>query len=83
MDQTVRDSAGQPWETFEVRSTWQLTRNDKITPPFTEDRTRLDTLTSQLPRPHISDAEANFAALDPAAEIARSEDEDDDDQSEK
>jgi hypothetical protein len=78
MDQTVRDKAGRPWETFEVRSRWQISRNEDTLPPFTENRDKLDALTSRTNRAYVSDAEANFAALDPAAAIARSEDEEED-----
>lgn len=78
MDQTVRDKYGQPWETFEVRSRWQLSRNEDILPPFTEDRSKLDALAMPSSRAYVSDSEANFAALDPAAAIARSEDEEED-----
>lgn len=75
MDQTVRDKSGQPWETFEVRSRWQITRNVACQPPYFEDREKLEAVSLRgRDRTHIPSGETDFRMLDPAAEIAYGED---------
>lgn len=75
MDQTVRDKRGQPWETFEVRSRWQLTRNAKETPLYYESGEKLDAASGiKKDHRHVEGSDTDFRALDPAAEIAYGED---------
>lgn len=89
MDQSVRDQYGHAWETFEVRSRWQVTGDPNVCPAYVDKAAYYDQLEEKKEpapgsHPH-KEGLTNLATLDPAEyeamadfELEFGDDEDDD-----